>query len=442
MPTFSVGGTVIGLAGTGLVLENNGGDATTIGSNGAFAFPTAETIGQPYAVTVAGQPSSPLQVCTVTNATGTLPGMNVANIVVSCVTTTFTVSASITGLSGAVVLADNASDTLTETTDGTFAFGQAVASDSPYSVTVIAQPSGQTCVVTAGSGTITSQNVAVDVTCAAPTFTVGGVVTGISGAAIVLLDNGGDELTVPANGSFTFPTALSNGMAYAVTVKTPPPGMMTCTVSAGRGTIDGANVSSAAVNCSSGAFSIGGTIVGLAPDDSVELEVNGADSTFFSFNGQFAFAAPLFTGDSYAVTVQSNPATPTAQTCAVSSGSGGPLQGMGVSSVLVTCVTNSYTVSGWVTLVGTGGDSITLRNNGADAIVLQPGAASPAQFTFATPILSGSSYSVVATLSGGTAVTCTSEPVGTLFQGVRADSASSGTVGGQNVAAILIECAP
>ena len=78
-----------------------------------------------------------------------------------------------------------------------------------------------------------------------PTYTVGGTVSGLSGT-VVLQDNGGDNLSVTANGSFTFATALASGAAYSVTVKTNPSGQ-TCTVTSGSGTIGSANVTNVAV---------------------------------------------------------------------------------------------------------------------------------------------------------------------------------------------------
>jgi hypothetical protein len=104
------------------------------------------------------------------------------------------------------------------------------------------------------------------------------------------------------------------------------------------------------VNCSPfGGFGVGGTIMGLALGDSVQLENNGGNSTFFGSNGNFEFSTTLFMGLTYAVTVQNNPATPTAQTCTVANGSGS-IGTQNVSSAIVTCVTNSYTISGSVTL--------------------------------------------------------------------------------------------
>jgi hypothetical protein len=85
------------------------------------------------------------------------------------------------------------------------------------------------------------------------TYTVGGSVSGLSGT-VVLQDNGGDNLSVSANGSFTFATSLVSGAAYSVTVLTNPSGQV-CTVSGGSGTVGSANVTSVAVSCaaSSGA---------------------------------------------------------------------------------------------------------------------------------------------------------------------------------------------
>src|SRR6185312_2715850 len=65
-------------------------------------------------------------------------------------------------------------------------------------------------------------------------YTIGGTVTGLSGT-VVLQDNGGDNLSVTQNGSFTFATKVNSGAAYAVTVLTQP-AAQTCTVASGSGT--------------------------------------------------------------------------------------------------------------------------------------------------------------------------------------------------------------
>lgn len=81
---FSVGGEVIGLTGSGLVLQNNAGDDLAIDANGSFTFPTALADGSAYTVTVKTQPSNPSQTCSVVNGSGTLSGVDVSNIQVSC----------------------------------------------------------------------------------------------------------------------------------------------------------------------------------------------------------------------------------------------------------------------------------------------------------------------------------------------------------------------
>ena len=83
-------------------------------------------------------------------------------------------------------------------------------------------------------------------------FTVGGTLTGLAaGDTVVLQDNGGDDLTLTTNGTFTFATPFANGQSYSVTVS----GTSfvyeetTCTVTNGNGTISGANVTNVAVQC-------------------------------------------------------------------------------------------------------------------------------------------------------------------------------------------------
>ena len=80
--SFTIGGTVGGLQGSGLVLENIGADLDV--GNGPFAFPGAVADGLPYDVTVATQPSDPDQVCTVRNGAGTVTGADVTDIAVEC----------------------------------------------------------------------------------------------------------------------------------------------------------------------------------------------------------------------------------------------------------------------------------------------------------------------------------------------------------------------
>ena len=81
---YTIGGTVSGLSGTGLVLQDNGGNNLTVSANGAFVFTTPIASGSTYAVTVLTQPSNPAQSCAVTDGSGTATA-DVTNVQVACI---------------------------------------------------------------------------------------------------------------------------------------------------------------------------------------------------------------------------------------------------------------------------------------------------------------------------------------------------------------------
>jgi hypothetical protein len=170
--TFTVGGTVNGLAGEGLVLQNNGGDDLAINADGNFTFTTALADLSDYEVTILTQPGNPSQTCTVANAAGTLAGTDADNVEVTCSTNTFTVGGTVSGLEGeGLVLQNNGGDDLAINADGGFAFTTPLADGSDYEVSVLTQPTNpsQTCEIAHGSGTLQGENVTdVAVTCATP----------------------------------------------------------------------------------------------------------------------------------------------------------------------------------------------------------------------------------------------------------------------------------
>lgn len=97
---YTVGGTVSGLSGTGLVLQNNGGDDLTVSANGAFTFASTFASGETYNVTVRTQPSNPTQTCSVGNASGTIANADISNVAVTCSTVSAVSSASGSGNGG------------------------------------------------------------------------------------------------------------------------------------------------------------------------------------------------------------------------------------------------------------------------------------------------------------------------------------------------------
>lgn len=229
--TYTIGGTVTGLSGNGLVLLDNGTDLFTVTGTGTVSFTFATAVSGAYNVTVKTQPTNPIQSCNVTNGSGTATA-NVTNVAVTC-TTSNTVGGTVTGLLGTgLVLEDNGGNNLTVTGSGTvtFTFLNSLANGASYNVTVGAQPANpnQTCVVANGSGTITSGSVStVQISCSLPKYSISGTVNGLVAKSgdpsnctncidtIELQDNAGDNLFVTGDVPFTFPTQFSYGTTYS-----------------------------------------------------------------------------------------------------------------------------------------------------------------------------------------------------------------------------------
>lgn len=145
-----------------------------------------------------------------------------------------TIGGSVTGLTGTLVLQQNAANNLSISVNGAFTFSGSVAAGSMYSVTIFSQPSGQRCSVAAGSGTAAASVTSVQISCVA-LYSIGGTVRGLSSSPVTLQINAGDDVTVSRDGAFAFPTAVLSGGAYAISVRAQPAGL-NCSVSNGSGT--------------------------------------------------------------------------------------------------------------------------------------------------------------------------------------------------------------
>ena len=256
--TYTIGGSISGLTAAGLTLKEatSGQTLSPVAKATSFAFASAVASGASYSVAVSAQPTG--ETCTVTNGSGTVASANITNIQVSCAANpTYTIGGSITGLTAAGL-------TLTEATSGqtlspaanatSFAFASAVASGANYSVAVSAQPTGETCTVTNGSGTVASANITnIQVSCVAnPIYTIGGSITGLTAAGLTLTEaTSGQTLSPVANAtSFAFASAVASGASYSVAVSAQPTGE-TCTVTNGSGTVASANITNIQVSCAS-----------------------------------------------------------------------------------------------------------------------------------------------------------------------------------------------
>ncbi len=81
---------------------------------------------------------------------------------------------------------------------------------------------------------------------------IGGTVTGIGTGTLVIQNNGSENLTINADGSFKFLTDIEEGKTYnVVTLQQPSAPSRNCTVAGGSGTVAGVDVTNITIKCAS-----------------------------------------------------------------------------------------------------------------------------------------------------------------------------------------------
>lgn len=361
--TYSIGGSVSGLTGDGvmLALSLNGTvvENLTVTADGSYAFSARALQLDSYAIAITGSPANPTQYCEFDNpdnAAGTIIGdFGVANI--TC-RPAFLVSVEVSGLDGtglvllntvnddfAINLADYPRlDRLEIDADGSATFAMTLRSGEDYEITIETQPSnpGQECTVENGTGSITNANVS-NIVVACERGTVSGTVTGLNGDTITLAldidtEFGGarplldfETLNISADGEFEFDAVLDEGDWYRVDVRNPVGSTAPdCTVINPTGTMQG-TVDNVRVECGDLA-TIGGEVVNLfgsglelrlieiAETNTGTVETDVEDMPIAS-DGPFEFATALRIGDGYRVEVATQPEIPT-QECRVENDNG------------------------------------------------------------------------------------------------------------------------
>jgi 6-phosphogluconolactonase len=182
---YTVGGTVTGLAGPGLVLFigfGNGSADVAVGTSGSFTFGGQISSGQGYGVGIETQPASPPQYCQVVDGAGTIGSANVTNVQVTC-GAGYTVGGTVSGLvgTGLVIQIENyylpggpgdpviVATSPPVNTNGAFTLDYVYPSTYSGDFVSVTQPSSPTqhCVVENGRISIQSANdTSVDVVCA------------------------------------------------------------------------------------------------------------------------------------------------------------------------------------------------------------------------------------------------------------------------------------
>ncbi len=141
---------------------------------------------------------------------------------------------------------------------------------------------------------------------------IGGTLSGLAtGATVVLSNNGTDNLSLAANGSFVFATKVAASGAYSVAVVTQPIAQ-TCSVANATGTVNnaGSDVNNIAVSCvTTGVGGGHGDRSRGIPGTSVILS-DGVNTLAFATNGSAAFPGTVAPGATYAVTITTPPLPP------------------------------------------------------------------------------------------------------------------------------------
>lgn len=322
----TLGGTVSGIIGGGLVLADAAGGEVSVLADGAFLLPNKVTAGAAYAVTVKTQPSGPTQTCEIAGGTGVVVGGDVTTVVVSCATNRFAIGGTVSGLGGiGLVLQNKGGNDTAVNANGSMAFSSTVPSGTKYDITVATQPRHptQTCTVAGGTGTVGSAAIkSPKITCTTNEYIVGGTVTGLSGSGLVLHNSFGDDVTVAADGSFRFGRKMASGTPFSISVGAQPTGpSQACVVSGGSGVIDDRDSRSVSVICETNRFLVSANVTGLT-NAGLVIENNGRHGIDVVRDGLVTFNASFASGEGYAVAVRSHPWSPEEQVCTVSNGSG------------------------------------------------------------------------------------------------------------------------
>jgi hypothetical protein len=157
---LALGGQVYGLTKSGLVLENlnNKATVTVPAGSSTFIFEQLISSDENFEVVIKTQPSG--AVCKLNNAKGKSGSYSIYSIEVVCVTNTYNVGGTVSGLRTSGLVLVNGSTRVDVAANATsFTLPVKVADGSPYGVTILTQPTGQVCSIANGVGTMSSADI-------------------------------------------------------------------------------------------------------------------------------------------------------------------------------------------------------------------------------------------------------------------------------------------
>jgi len=152
----------------------------------------------------------------------------------------------------------------------------------------------------------------------------------------VLQLNGANDITIVANGTYSFPTLITSGTNYVVSIISQPINLsQTCALANENNTIGNVNVTNVDVSCLTNTFTVGGTIVALEGNGLVLLNNNGDATSVAAGTNTFTFGTAQPDGTSYDVSVLTQPSVP-AQICTMTNNKG-KVGGINVVSIEGCC---------------------------------------------------------------------------------------------------------
>ena len=137
-------GSVVGLAKTGLILQNGGEDLPVTAGASSFVFVNLIKSEDRYDIKIKQQPKG--ATCTVNNGSGKANSFSVSTTVVSCITDTYALSGAITGLNAdGLTLVNGISGSISPLKGATTFTFPAVADGSTYNLSISSNPAGLIC---------------------------------------------------------------------------------------------------------------------------------------------------------------------------------------------------------------------------------------------------------------------------------------------------------
>lgn len=376
---FSIGGSVLGLSATGLVVNLDGRDSLSIDpADSSYTFPVLQPGFTAHSVRIKSHPAG--QICSVANGGyAYLSSTDLTGVNIICSTGPHKVSGYATGESSGLRLTLNNAEELLLAGEGVFEFNTLFSDGMGYVVGIAEQPPGQTCSISNATGSTNASVNNILVECQQTDYAIYAHVAGYNSTTPLRLMLNGTEVmeftynttTFYTHNPRAFNTRLPDNVAYEVSIATQPEGQV-CGVSSASGIVSASDIKNIGVFCVTetpvaDAYTVGVSVSGMQ-GAGLSLQLNGGYDLAINNDGYQTFPASLLDSASYNVTVVQQPESPL-QTCTIYNGSGN-VSAANVTNVYVECgdaVQSLYPLNGgnWLYYVKNDGASTTTATDTA-----------------------------------------------------------------------------